>query len=206
MKRDTLLTIAIVVLLVLNIGTISYLFISRPHHMPPPPPPPMGERGPMMRPDELIRSTLGLSEAQDKQYAASIETHHSAMMKLDSEFRSAADRYFQMLRGNASQSDKDAALAAIGKAQSGKAEATYKHFEEIRALCTSEQQPKFDSIVPELTRMLLNQQPRGPQGGPMSQGRMMPPPEAGPHGMTQPPPPPPHEGGEQMPPPERRKP
>src|SRR5579883_3215882 len=177
MKRDTILTIAVVVLLIVNVGTLSYLIFTKPHHSPPPPPAPMDGRGPMMRPDELIRHTLHLTDDQDKKYAASIESHHATMMKLDSEFRATADRYFALLKTNAPATGmEDSLVAAMGKMQSAKAAATFRHFAEIKSFCTPDQAKQFDTLVPELLDILLRSGGRGPDAPPPPMNCEMPPP------------------------------
>ncbi len=162
MKRETLLTISVVILLLLNIGVLSYMFLERQSCPPPPgpmppPPPPGAMMPPPMRPDMLIRQTLKLSEEQDKKYVASIEVHHSGMVRLDSEYRVVAEEYFKLLqtKNSTAAATGDSLVKKLGAIQAEKASITYRHLEEIKAMCSAEQAAKFDTIIPEIVRMLL---------------------------------------------------
>src|SRR4051812_29600637 len=89
MKRETLLTASIIILLLLNIGTVSFLFL-RERHMPPPPP----------RVDKIIVETLHWNTEQQEQFEKLKHQHREAMNRLDEQNEEAARKYFALLNSS----------------------------------------------------------------------------------------------------------
>jgi periplasmic protein CpxP/Spy len=144
MRRERLLTIAVVFLLVLNIGIVGYLAFAR---LGPPPHPELFK---------MVVRELNLNDQQQQQYFALRDDHRRAMNALDDEFAEGLKQYLLQLRPAAPDSVRmeflENRLAAIEKE---KAKITFLHFKEVRALCNPGQQKDFDRIVPQLTRVLL---------------------------------------------------
>ena len=163
MKRETFLTIAIVALLLLNLGTLGYLTLSRERHDGPMPPPPLiGERG---RPgdqrevDHLIVSSLRLTREQESKFDSLKRLHHEAIMKLDGEYETKLTNYFDLLQtGRMNTTAKDSLERQLSLIQKEKASITFDHFRDLRSLCTPEQQPAFDSLLPHLTSIIAPRQ------------------------------------------------
>ncbi len=123
---------------------------------------------------EYISNELKLDQKQKAAYALLRDEHHSGAEKLQDSIKAAKDELFTMLQQpNTSeeniiaQSNKAAALTAQLDVF------TFHHFQKVRALCTPDQQKKFDEIIQEAIRSMIR-----PQGPPRSAGRReMPPPD-----------------------------
>lgn len=146
MKKESLLITLIVLLLVLNFGTLAFLFFSgREHHHAPP----FGKGGPA----QMIIKELSLDEQQQDKFSNLREQHHSSMALLDKELEETAKSYLNKLVST-DTSDVDSLRQAIGRLEMQRASVTYQHFKDLRSICNAEQQEKFDALLPELFRIL----------------------------------------------------
>jgi protein CpxP len=123
---------------------------------------------------EYISRELKFDQKQKDAYAVLRDEHHSGTEKLQDSIKAAKDELFMMLQqGNASeesitaQSNKAAALTARLDVF------TFHHFQKVRALCTPDQQKRFDEIIQEAIHSMA--QPQGPPRGAGHPG--MPPPD-----------------------------
>lgn len=151
------LAILVIILVALNIGTVTAFWLLRDKRGAPPP----GQGNPTA----FLVKELGLDSMQREKLEVLIAQHRSAVMQLRNENREAKDAFFARL-GEASISDSALALAAreANLPDQQIEVATFRHFQQVRALCNSTQQKKFDEIIQEVLRM--NAGARGPQGGP----------------------------------------
>jgi Spy/CpxP family protein refolding chaperone len=166
MKRETLLTLAVAALLLLNLGMVAYLLMSR---RPPEEREEMPQRG--KRIDELIITRLHLSEAQQEQFKALKHQHRSAMDSLDREYRGVVEQYFRNLPKTSVDAGtsmdaarRDSLQRLLEHLHGQKISTTLRHFTEISSICLPEQRPMFEQLLPELSRMML-QPPRKPREG-----------------------------------------
>lgn len=157
MKKETLLTIAVLALLLLNFGTLGFLFFRRP-------PLPPGERpGPL---DRHIVERLHLNAEQKAAFERLKTAHHEQMQAFDHAQRDALGNYFALLKNDTVlPAQKDSLLAVVQDIQKNRATVTFQHFTDLKALCTPEQKKDFDALVPELMQVIL------PQGGRPGPGR-----------------------------------
>lgn len=161
------LKIVIVFLLLINIGTISFMWINRPHQK-----------------DQLggfFAKELQFTPKQVSLFEGLKEEHRAQMNVLKTESKALHDAYFELLK-NPSVDTATVAKAATEIANAKKKEelATFYHFQKVRAICDDHQKIKFDNIIKEAARMMAP--PKGPREG---QG-----PPPGPRGEDGPPPPP----------------
>jgi protein CpxP len=146
MKKESLLITLIVLLLVLNFGTLAFLFFSgRGHHHAPP----FSKGGPA----QMIIKELNLDEQQQDKFSNLREQHHSSMVLLDTELEETAKSYLSKLVSS-DTSDVDSLRQAIGRLEMQRASVTYQHFKDLRSICNAEQQEKFEALLPELFRIL----------------------------------------------------
>ncbi|TAE27382.1 MAG: hypothetical protein EAZ92_09515 [Candidatus Kapaibacterium sp.] len=155
MKRETLLTLAVAALLVLNLGMMAYLFISR---RSPEEREGMPQQG--RRIDELIMTRLRLNEAQVEQFKALKSGHRSVLDSLDSTYRGILAQYFQLAPGAKIDTVlRDSLQRRLENLHGQKIIATGRHFADIKNICSPKQQSLFEELLPELSRMML-QPPR----------------------------------------------
>ena len=113
---------------------------------------------------EYISRELKFDQKQKDAYAVLRDEHRSGAEKLQDSIKVAKDDLFRMLQqGNISnenitaQSNKAAALAAQLDVF------TFHHFQKVRALCTPDQQKRFDEIIQEAIHSMAR--PQGPPPG-----------------------------------------
>ncbi|MCB0524951.1 MAG: Spy/CpxP family protein refolding chaperone [Lewinellaceae bacterium] len=152
MKKTTLLTIAVFILVLLNSISIGYLLLRKP-----PLPPMPGERSP----ERIIRE-LSLDKQQSKAFEEMKTAHHDQMLKSNDAFRNAMKQYFELLRLDSVPANEAAALESrMFSIQQERARMTLNHFMELKDLCTPEQKEKFNALIPDLTTVIMP--PKGPE-------------------------------------------
>ncbi len=152
MKKETLLTIAVFALLVLNFGILGFLFFRHPH-----PPPGMGA-GPL---DRRIVEKLHLDKDQEQKFEQLKSAHHAQMIALDEAYRGALGDYFALLKNDTIiPGQRDSLQAVLSRIQQQKASVTFQHFSDLKGLCTPEQKTNFNALLPELMQVILPRKER----------------------------------------------
>lgn len=135
----------IIALLILNFGTLGYMFYRAAPHNP---------EGPKAV-SEWLQGQLNLNSGQQIQFEKLQEEHRRKMDAIHQQDRDLHDRYFDLLKGDTTDSIQLQLLAdsiALNRKQTELA--TFYAFKKIRAICNPEQQTKFDAIVGEALRMM----------------------------------------------------
>jgi len=154
MKRETLLTTAVIALLLLNFGTLGFLFFRKPPH-----PPGVNNRAL----DRQIVETLALNPTQKQQFDSFKKNHHEQMISFNQQYRKAMENYFALLKNETIEPvQQDSMLAILSNIQQEKALVTFEHFKTLKTLCTPEQQQNFEALLPELLQVILPPRPQGP--------------------------------------------
>lgn len=153
MKKETLLTTAVIALLLLNFGTLGYLFFQHPPHERP------------GRLDREIVETLQLNAAQQQQFEQLKTAHHQQMLAADGAYREALDNYFALLKNDSFMpAQRDSLQAVLSRIQQDRVTVTFQHFSELKALCSAEQRQHFAELLPSLMQVMLP--PRRDRQGP----------------------------------------
>ena len=152
MESKKLLTYSVIVLFLLNLGTLAFLFMGKPHHPGPPP-----EGGPA----QFLIHELSLTADQQKQFEKLKDEHHSRMMQLQDSLHNLHEAYFKELSAVNTMA-ADSIQKIMTEKQSSIERITFDHFRKVRAICTPEQQRKFDSVIQEALRMMGPHQQQGP--------------------------------------------
>lgn len=174
MESNRFLKITIVVLLLVNIATLTFMWTGRGHHeghMPPPPPHAPGPPAAF----EFLTHELNLDEAQIKQFDALRKEHHECAELIQEKSHKMHHRFFDLLGNSAADSALSVQLAdSMALFQKQMEMLTFNHFKKVRAICKPEQQKKFDEVINGALEMMAPKPPRGPNGPP--QGPEGPPP------------------------------
>lgn len=155
MPKTTLLTVAIVALLLLNLGTLAVVWRQRA---------PMGHRGPGRRdglrpedrplhdrgPARQISRLLQFDEAQERQFRTLRDRHHARTLELRREARALHRRLYLVLLDSAATIRRDSLLAAIAANERTRATLNYDHFAELRALCRPAQRTHFRALMEQV--------------------------------------------------------
>ncbi|MEJ7609884.1 MAG: periplasmic heavy metal sensor [Ferruginibacter sp.] len=154
-KNNSWLYLVAGVVITANIVTLAMLWIHRGGH---------DEkhdrtRGPNLF--EYLSKELSFSKQQQDAYRELRNEHREGSRRLQDSIRDAKDGLFDMLSQN--NAEEAAIIQQSNKAASlgSKLDTfTFLHFKKLRALCTPDQQKKFDGIIREALQMM------GPRHGP----------------------------------------
>ena len=153
MKKDSILIVCIIALLVLNLGTLGFLFSERNGHKPPPRP----MHHEMRRPADVIIEKLNFDIAQKEAFQELIKDHKNGINELEEKRRFLKEELFSTLANESNSSDS--ILQQLGQVQIKIEQHHYKHFEEIKALCNEAQLANFKSLAVDLANIFKPQHP-----------------------------------------------
>lgn len=145
MSKQKILTIAVMGLLVLNLGIVGFLFLGKPMHPPGARGLPLGQEGPK----QIIIDKLEFSPQQAASYEELIKVHQRKVKVLDQEINTAKNALYQTLAEEA-PTKKDSLINRVATIQKEIEILHYTHFETIRELCTAEQLDNYKELTSEL--------------------------------------------------------
>ncbi len=171
MKSRNFLITVIIILVLVNIGTLAFIWIHRPGK----------ERGNPDSGDFLVRE-LGLDSKQQIIQRALLLNHRNKMKDLRMKEQALHTRFFNMLTKWPSDSVRMKQMTdSLGMLRIGMEESTFRYFDQLRRILSPVQQGKFDTVFWEILSVILPIPPPPPPAPP-------PPP---PGELAPPPPPPP---------------
>lgn len=145
MNKIKLLTFAVIGLLLLNLATLSFLFLNPPggnHH----------------KPQEIIIDKLHFDENQQKQYKHIIEWHSHRINDLDDKFKTTKENLYQLLAQNVDEKKKDSLISVLANYQREIEITHFKHFQEIKKICRKDQLQDYNDLTSELSKIFLQKQ------------------------------------------------
>jgi protein CpxP len=158
--RNKWWALAFVLLVALNVATLATFWIVKEKNAPP-----RMAHGSGVT-DFLVKE-LGLDSAQEQKLVLLREEHQQKIMETRKGNREAKDALFALLQ------QSGAADSVIEKAAKNAAAfdtqldlLTFRHFQQVRNLCTEMQKKKFDEVIQEVLRMIAPPPPGRPQGPP----------------------------------------
>ena len=174
-------------LITVNIAVLSFLWIhhrGRDERMPPMPPP---GAGPVF---EFVNKELNLTKEQQDAYAKLRDEHQKSTLAISDSLRLAKDAFFDLLKqSNINDARVKQNSDRVMQFQQQLELTTFRHFQQIRALCNENQQKKFDSIIVQVTHLMAPHRQGPPPMDGRDEERRRPPLFPGP-GNDRPPPPP----------------
>jgi protein CpxP len=156
MAPTRLLTIAVIGLLLLNFGLLSFLFWQKPNRHP--------HGHPAHRPQKEIVHRLSLDEAQQQAYQALIERHKDSVEVLETEIRDTKKLLYTKLQsqGGTEAGETDSLLARLGAIQVRIEQNHFQHFSALRGICRADQLAAFDELSLDLARIFDRKHPGRP--------------------------------------------
>lgn len=152
MKKETLLTTAVVALLLLNFGILGFLFLR---------PGPAAPKARQHQFDQQIVNRLQLDAKQQQTFEQLKTVHHKQMRAKDQAYRDALGNYFALLKNDTPDSaQQDSLQAILSQIQKDRTTITFQHFQDLKALCTPEQKERFSALLPELMQVILPKPPK----------------------------------------------
>lgn len=156
MSKIKLLTIAVIGLLLVNLGFVAFLFFKKPPHKPKGRPP-MGQAGPK----KIIIDRLDFDKEQVAQYDQLIKEHQVAIKSLEDSIKYAKNDLYRSLTDE-NNTGKDSLIANLGLLQRQIELTHYQHFESIKKICHPDQLTYFNELTKELARFFAPGKKDGP--------------------------------------------
>lgn len=141
MNKIRFLYIIILVLVATNVFLLLNQTSHKPHHPKHP-----------KEPKYVIIEKLGFDQQQCLAYEKIIQKHRNNIELTEQKIRSNKDALFTLLKSENS-SKKDSILTNLGSLQMEIEQIHFAHFEEIRAICKSNQIERFNDLTGELGKL-----------------------------------------------------
>lgn len=160
MEKTKLLTITVIGLLLLNLGTLGFLFLNGTQEQRPP------RKGTEGRPNprEVIIDRLGFDSHQQKEYDKIIDWHKSEIKRLDSDIREAKNELYALLKqSQVDEKIKNSLITVINVNQKQIEETHFKHFTDIKKICHPDQIDDYNDLTKHLGRIFSTKKPPRPR-------------------------------------------
>lgn len=153
MNKEKFYISVIIALLVLNLGTLAYLFMQG------------RERPPHMEPKDMIINRLELTPEQQDAFRKMREAHHRTMMDLQAQLGKAHHDLFATLTRQEDTAAVAGILEHINKLHSAQEEVTYNHFRQLRSILQPGQEERFNDLIDDVGERVLRDHtgPRRPR-------------------------------------------
>lgn len=112
-------------------------------------------------PRNIIIERLNFSEEQVAKYDELIQWHRGEIRRTDHKIMELKNELYNTLGDNADSNTKASIIVAIGNTQQEIERIHYKHFEDIKDLCTDLQKPTFDALTKEIASLFAPPHKRG---------------------------------------------
>lgn len=151
MEKTKFISFLAIGLLLSNLLLVGYIMVNKsrsPHAHE------NREQGPPRHhgPRNLIIERLHFNDAQVTEYDKLIIWHRGEIEKADDRIMELKNQLYSTL-GNPADNVKDSLIAAIAAKQQDIERIHYKHFEDIKQLCTPEQQADFEELTKEIASL-----------------------------------------------------
>lgn len=147
MNKIKLLTFSIVALLILNFGTLTFLFLKNPHRA----------EGRVM-PRQIVIERLHFDTNQIASYDKLIKLHRSKIRKLQDGIRNFKNELYALL--NQETIDiikKDSLITNLAMLQKEIESTHFNHFVDIKKLCKKEQLSNFELLTEDLSKIFSHE-------------------------------------------------
>lgn len=154
MSQVNVLKILVGILIVMNAGLIIFFFNGPGRRMPP-------GGGPENFRNIVIRE-LQLDDRQQEDYLRSARAHREGMNRLERDQAELTRAYFDGLKSGTQSGGRDSLLAKIQAIEASKVELTYRHFDELKAICREDQLGHFPRILDRALNLMLLKRRKAP--------------------------------------------
>ena len=156
MEKIKLLTLAVILLFILNLSLIGFLFYSNPNT---PCAPLASDRDSGWRPRALIIESLHFDSNQQMEYDQLIQWHRSEIRKVEHTIGLSKNKLYQLLATpKVNIKSKDSLIRVLSRNQKQIETIHFKHFEDIKKLCHKDQLDYFNAITIKLAQLFSKEQ------------------------------------------------
>jgi Spy/CpxP family protein refolding chaperone len=103
----------------------------------------------------LLENKIGFDKQQINQFNELKEEHYKKLNPLFEDLRVTKNNFFVLVKDPVSDSDVDSLASIIGQKQKSLDLQVFRTIQEVRSLCTPEQQAKFDSLLPKIAYKMV---------------------------------------------------
>lgn len=159
MRKENFYTLVIILLLLLNIGTLGYLWMGGKKEGHPPPPRPQNGKA-------LLVDQLQMDKEQEMQFEIFRRRHMKRMDSIRRATKETQVALFELVKKDDMDiAQRDSLLHVIEKYESAKHLVTIAHFHDVRTILKPEQKDLFNELIEDIGSNLTGNG-RGPKGGP----------------------------------------
>lgn len=156
MDKIKLLTFSVILLLLINVVALIFCIQSNNSN------PFFNKQEGRPRPDKIIIEKLHFDNKQQEEYQKLIHWHRNIINNLDAEvLKTKRELYLQLLASNVNLKIKDSLITRLVTIQKQIELTHFKHFQDIKGLCSKKQIQNFNSLTEELT-VIFNHPSRKP--------------------------------------------
>jgi hypothetical protein len=118
-------------------------------------------KGPPPSPESFLQTKLGFTEQQIQQFNLIKKEHQEKVNPLFDDMRKTKDQFFLQVKEPVSDSYLDSLAGIIGQKQKNLDLQVFHTIQEIRAVCTPQQQFTFDTLLPKVVYKMIGHMRRG---------------------------------------------
>jgi periplasmic protein CpxP/Spy len=144
------------ILIVMNMALIVFLLLGGPLRR-------LHEPKEGDAPGKLLVDKLKFTAQQESAFDKLRNAHHDSILALQEEGRKLRKTFFDGLRSDTPDLNKDSLADKISANQRKIELITYNHFEEVKKLCSPEQKNIFNDIIQDVIESLGRPQKQGPR-------------------------------------------
>ena len=151
MNKTKFLSLAVIVLVILNVFILFFMFFSKENH----------SRHKKM-PNEIIIEQLNFDKKQITEYDKLIQNHRKTIRELDGSIRNTkGELYFLLSSDSISSTQKDSLVLQLATFQKEIEVTHFNHFLAIKKICKKEQLADYKNLTNEFCRLFeSNKNPR----------------------------------------------
>ena len=141
MNKIKVLSWTVVILIILNIGLVSFFIFTKPPH----------PHGPNKEPKHLIIDRLSFTDEQIEKYDLLINEHRSKVTSLEHQLKEVKEKLYTQLEHQKNDTNENLLFEEIGLIHENIEKVHFDHFVQLRAICKGDQLLAFDELISELT-------------------------------------------------------
>lgn len=148
MSKVSIINRFIVALVITNLGLVGYIFFNKPNGL-------KHHEGPR----DIIIERLKFDKDQIAKYDILISAHRKAIRKNDQKIITLKDLLYLNLANDMHSGINDSLAMEIGKWQTQVEYINYKHFEDIKKLCHTNQVNYYNELIKDIAHLFFK--PKG---------------------------------------------
>ena len=150
---------ALIAMILLNIGLLTFFVLNKPH---------THRHGNNIHPNsrrafrDVAVNILQLDEQQKPQFIALTKKHNRQMRSIDEQQKEILRLYFSKLLEKSDTTNPDTLINKVNMLEKEKIEVTYQHFEEVKAILNEYQYSDYKEFVNKALEKLLLETKKNP--------------------------------------------